>query len=119
KDLARIGVSVVEKPPYRSRMDTRRPRDSRGSTSVRRDGSNEQEAELANPYPNNPDERELQEALEREIHYVRHDALVNDVDSLAAIVRLRGGRDAPYLEQCGALFVSSNIPLVRAARACY
>jgi hypothetical protein len=63
------------------------------------------------------DERELEQYLQERVGYVHRETLLNDLDSLTAVYRLRGGREQLHLESCRALFVTSNPGVVLAARA--
>lgn len=58
----------------------------------------------------------LREELEREINYSRPQQIVRGVDSISAIMRLRKGKNYSRLEECRALFVTTNSKLVRLAR---
>jgi hypothetical protein len=61
------------------------------------------------------DEVKLEAVLREEVGYHREDTLHNDVDSLTAIHRLRGGELHWYVESCRALFVTTNHSLARAS----
>ena len=63
------------------------------------------------------DEVKLRAALQAGIGYKDPDGAMmdNDVASLTAIHRLRGGASQPRIESCVAIFVTSNHSLVRAA----
>lgn len=54
--------------------------------------------------------------LEEKINYRREKALQNDVESIAAIFRLRTNKHARTLENCNAIFVTTNQKLVRAVK---
>jgi hypothetical protein len=62
-----------------------------------------------------PDEIELAEAIEGEIHYARDKAREKDVMSLAAVYRLRGGKRMLIFERAHAIFLTSNTSLARAS----
>lgn len=62
------------------------------------------------------DELALEEAMESTIAYSSRDTLLNDLDSLTAIHRLRGGRSSARLETCRALLVTTNGGLARVGR---
>lgn len=61
-------------------------------------------------------EQELEAVLAAEVRYHREQALHHDLNALTAIDRLRRGRHQPILENCRAIFVTTNTNLVRAAR---
>ena len=61
------------------------------------------------------DERALSDTLAASINYHNEFALIRDVDSVAAIIRLREGRTFHELENCRAVFVTTNSYLVRAS----
>ncbi len=75
--------------------------------------------EVVNAPPRSPalefDEGALAKALIEAIPYYRthSKALQHDIDSLAAINRLRAGGQYVSLESCPALFVTTNLPLAR------
>lgn len=54
--------------------------------------------------------------LEEKINYRREKALQNDVESIAAIFRLRTNKHARTLENCNAIFVTTNQKLVRTVK---
>lgn len=62
------------------------------------------------------DEKALDDMLEREVGYSQSSASarVNDVDSIAAVHRLRKGSTASTFEKCRSLLISSNTSLVKA-----
>lgn len=62
------------------------------------------------------DEAALEEQLGTAIPYRNLEARHRDVDSVAAIMRLRRGREFSLVEDCRALFVTTNGELVRVAR---
>lgn len=55
--------------------------------------------------------------LQKEISYKKDKTLNNDVESIAAIFRLRKTQKANTLENCNAIFVTTNLKLVRVVRA--
>ncbi|HTT95476.1 MAG TPA: hypothetical protein VMF55_12440 [Solirubrobacterales bacterium] len=59
------------------------------------------------------DENSLDQKLAAELPEQRPEARRRDIDSLAAIVRLRAGEARRDLESCGAVFVTTNGALVR------
>jgi hypothetical protein len=61
------------------------------------------------------DERRLQTILQTDVGYHSEDALLHDLESLTAIHRLRRGDVPQSLENCGAIFVTSNGSLARAS----
>lgn len=61
------------------------------------------------------DEASFEAHLQTAVHYRNPDALRHDVDAISAIVRLRRGRQHYRVEDCHALFVTSNTSLSRAA----
>lgn len=63
------------------------------------------------------DELALEEVMETNITYSSRDTLLNDLDSLTAIHRLRGGRSSSRLETCRALLVTTNGGLTRVGRS--
>lgn len=63
------------------------------------------------------DEEGLSQALEQAIHYLRPQARNRDVDSISAIMRLRKIQDYYIIENCPALFTTTNSALARAATA--
>ena len=62
------------------------------------------------------DELALRAALTDRVHYSNTAALDNDIDSLTAIHRLRGGKRVEQVERCGALLVTDNSGLVSTAQ---
>ncbi len=62
------------------------------------------------------DEPKLLEILEEKIPYHSPFAAQRDVDSVAAIMRLRKGGDFFFIEECKALFVTTNNALVSSCR---
>ncbi|WP_146233354.1 hypothetical protein [Arthrobacter psychrolactophilus] len=63
------------------------------------------------------DELELERQMDEEMGYSSRDALLNDLDSLTAIHRLRNGRSNAHLETCRAILVTSNGRLARIGQA--
>lgn len=61
------------------------------------------------------DEGVLDKNLGDSIHYKKDSSRIRDVDSLSAIYKLRRGQEYPIIEECRALFVTTNIRLVRAS----
>jgi hypothetical protein len=62
------------------------------------------------------DEEALQTELDNVIGYSNPQALYKDVDSVAAIMRLRKGREFFSYETCRAIFVTTNSAMVRVSR---
>ena len=62
------------------------------------------------------DELALSGAFDDEIHYVNPQANKRDVDSISAIMRLRHLQSYYYVENCCALFVTTNSRLAKAVR---
>lgn len=62
------------------------------------------------------DEPEFSRILQADVGYVRQGALQHDLDATAAVFRLRRGRQSSDIESCKALFLTTNVNLVRAAR---
>ncbi len=63
------------------------------------------------------DELQLEKSLRENIGYRNEKALVRDIASVAAISRLRRGNQPRILEECRALFVTTNYNLVKCANA--
>lgn len=62
------------------------------------------------------DESALEQAIEKEIGYIQERARIHDVDCLSAIYRLRRGQDYyHHIENCVALFLTTNSALARAS----
>lgn len=61
------------------------------------------------------DETKLEATLDEKVGYNNPRAKYRDIDSLAAIYRLRRGSFPLYLEDCNAIFITTNPTLVRAA----
>lgn len=62
------------------------------------------------------DEAGLEAHLQQNLGYHNPKALQHDVDCISAIARVRRGRDSFSVETCGAIFVTTNVELARAAR---
>jgi hypothetical protein len=62
------------------------------------------------------DEPALEDLLQAEVGYQNQYARRHDLDALTAIWRLRHGQTQRRLQTCRAIFVTTNAPLVRAAR---
>ncbi len=62
------------------------------------------------------DEPALEGLLQSEVGYQNQHARRHDLDALTAVWRLRRGQAQRRLETCRAIFVTTNSPLVRAAR---
>jgi hypothetical protein len=58
----------------------------------------------------------LRDKLRSDVGYVIEETLSRDVESIAAIFRLRRGHQTVKLEHCTAVLVTTNYPLVRAVR---
>lgn len=61
------------------------------------------------------DEVKLEARMNANISYLNSYAKKRDMDSLTAIIRLRGRHEFRLIERSRALFVTSNMPLVKAA----
>lgn len=61
-------------------------------------------------------EQDLDDTLARHLNYRRAEARTHDVNAVAAIMRLRKGRHHRAVEDCGAVFVTSNPALARVTR---
>lgn len=59
------------------------------------------------------DEQKLTTTLEKELFYRNQQALRRDVDSISAIVRLRRGDKSIFIEECRALFITTNTGLAK------
>lgn len=62
------------------------------------------------------DEKEFDENLKSKISYKNDFARNRDVASISAIMRLRKGKTSQHLEECKAVFVTTNYGLVRVSR---
>lgn len=62
------------------------------------------------------DEYALEQALQGAVGYVKRDAMLHDVASISAILRLRRGRVVHEIETCRAIFLTTNTALARGAR---
>ena len=60
-------------------------------------------------------EGRLEEMLQHEVGYLSDEARRRDVDSLTSIHRLRWGRLERQIEHCGAIFITTNVAMARAA----
>lgn len=61
------------------------------------------------------DEVKLKDRITNELNYSNLSAMKRDLDSLTAIIRLRGHSQAVLIERSKAIFVTTNTALVRAA----
>ena len=61
------------------------------------------------------DEEALREALEKNVPYSRPQQVLRDIDSISAVVRLRKGESIARVEECRAVFVTTNSRLARFA----
>ncbi len=59
------------------------------------------------------DEEVFREEIEKSINYTRPQQVLRDVDSVSGIMRLRKGRRYSHVEDCRALFVTTNSTLAR------
>ena len=57
----------------------------------------------------------LETTLKKEVGYQKPETLKVDIDSVAAVYRLRQGRFPPHLETCSAIFVTTNHTLAYAS----
>ena len=64
----------------------------------------------------NIDEKSMDNHLEKAIRYINPKAREHDVDAIAAIARLRRGKHSHHIENCGALFITTNSDLAKATR---
>jgi hypothetical protein len=62
------------------------------------------------------DEKKLTEIFEANIQYRNHLAPQRDVDSVSAIMRLRYGAEYFFVEECKAIFITTNKAIVRLSR---
>ncbi|MGP1541264.1 hypothetical protein [Peptostreptococcus stomatis] len=69
-----------------------------------------------NDFKSSIGEEELKEHLSKEVSYKNETAKMNDVKSVAAIQTLRRGNIFKKIEECKALFVTTNYNLVYAVR---
>jgi hypothetical protein len=93
RDLERKRIRVVDKPEYQQPTSKGKGYDYRYMI----------------------DEKALEEAIARKVQYRKPEALYRDVSSISAIVRLRKGKAFYSVEQCPAVFVTSNTKLVEGA----
>lgn len=63
------------------------------------------------------DEKAFEATLQEKVGYKRRKTLLNDLDSIAAVVRLRGDKRASNLETAHAVLISDNTSLQYATRA--
>ncbi len=63
------------------------------------------------------DEQGFENHLSETIGYANPKALVHDVGCISAMVRLRAGKESYQVEECRALFVTTNATLARETRA--
>jgi hypothetical protein len=63
------------------------------------------------------DETGLERTLKEELHYRNQRALVHDVDCISGVMRRRRGRESNSIENCRAIFVTTNTELARVAKA--
>lgn len=62
------------------------------------------------------DELALEDELQSTVGYTKPNARLHDLNALTAVHRLRKGTYPCYLESCGALFVTTNHSLIKAAQ---
>jgi hypothetical protein len=62
------------------------------------------------------DEAKLSDLIDKYVHHDKLNPRIRDVASVSAVIRLRDGKESLSIETCGALFVTTNAALVRAAR---
>jgi hypothetical protein len=62
------------------------------------------------------DEQALANAIQRDFTYSNQNALWRDVSSISSVIRSRGGHQSELVEECRAVFVTTNPVLVRAAK---
>lgn len=62
------------------------------------------------------DEERLKNVLQREVHYYKPESLNHDLASLTSIHRLRHGNAFSNIEECRAIFVTTNDSLVHASK---
>lgn len=67
-------------------------------------------------HENQIDEEVLHQELEKSINYSRSQQVTKDVESISAVMRLRRGKSPVRIEECQALFVTTNSALVRVAQ---
>lgn len=70
----------------------------------------------ATDYPNAIGEVELKDHLSKAIFYKNDEALTNDVYSIAAIFTFRRGKSFKKVENCKALFATTNLQLIYAVQ---
>jgi hypothetical protein len=57
------------------------------------------------------DENKFEEELKKNINYRNQQALQRDINSISSIVQLRKGNEYDHLENCKALFITTNVAL--------
>ena len=62
------------------------------------------------------DEKGFEQHLDHLIRYTNPNARIHDVDCISAIARMRSGRETREVEECRAIFVTTNTLLARATR---
>ncbi len=62
------------------------------------------------------DEEAFGQEIDESLNYRRERQIARDVDSISAIMRLRKGKNCPHVEECRAVFVTTNSGLARIAR---
>jgi hypothetical protein len=62
------------------------------------------------------DEQALADAIQKEFTYSNQNALWRDVSSISSVIRLRRGHQSQMVEECRAVFVTTNTVLVRAGK---
>ncbi len=67
-------------------------------------------------HENQIDEEVLHQELEKSINYSRSQQVFKDVESISAVMRLRRGNRPVRIEECQALFVTTNSALVGVAQ---
>lgn len=113
-DIDLLGARVEEKLAFhRIRIEPLPDYDRELRIRTAPDGKVTKESVFTNPV----DEMQLEAHLRREVRHHNPAALRHDVDCIAAIVRLRGGRAYFEIEACKALFVSTNSALAWAAKS--
>jgi hypothetical protein len=113
-DIDLLGARLIEKLAYhRITVEALPDYDRELQLRTGPDGKQRQESVFTNPV----DELELEAHLRHEIGYHNPAALRHDVDCIAAIERIRGGRAYFEIESCKAVFVSTNSGLAWAAKS--
>lgn len=62
------------------------------------------------------DEAALEAELLEVVGYPAREAMLHDLDALTAVYRIRSGRPYERVEDCRALFVTKNFPMIQVAR---